>query len=164
MFNPPARSGLAPSHPQGRLASLRKETRYHPPVYICPVCNREVPHPVKRKCPDGHVLWDDRLMASTVERPAGIAFVRAFLACLAIAAAIIAGRFFVAEKTVAHILGLTLVIFIAAGIVALMRALTWQRRGGPVSRLVPHAVGAGLGRLLAGGGMLAIGFILGMQR
>jgi hypothetical protein len=91
-------------------------------------------------------------------------FGKAFLGCLAIVALIILSRFFVAEKTVGHVLGMALVFFIAVAVVALLRALKWKRQGGPVTRLAPRAFGTGLGCILAGGGLLAIGFALDMIR
>jgi len=157
---PPDPLGTLPSHP--KAWPLRGVKRYHPPVYICPYCNHLVPHPVNRKCPNGHALFDGRIMGSTNEQPAAKAFVRTFLACLGIVALVILSRFFLPEKTVGHILGMILVFMIAAGIVALLRALKWKRQGIPVARLVPRALGTGFGCILAGGGLLALGFALQM--
>lgn len=131
-------------------------------MWICPVCNQLVPDPVNRKCPNGHGLSDPLVLGSTIENTLGKSFIRAFLSCLAIAVLAILSRFFVPEKTVGHILGMILVFLIAIGVVALLRALKWKRQGGPVTRLVPRALGTGLGCILAGGGLLAIGFALQM--
>lgn len=133
---------------------------YHRPVYICPVCNQLVPNPVKGKCPNGHGLFDGNIMASTREQPAGRAFVIAVLIGLGITALVILSRFFFPEKNVAHMMGLTLVFFIAFGVFVLLRGMKWRRTGGPVARLAPRAFGAGLGYLLTGAGLLALGFAL----
>ena len=130
-------------------------------MYICPVCNQLVPNPVKGKCPNGHGLFDGNIMASTREQPAGRAFVTAVLVGLAIAALVILSRFFLPEKYVAHMTGMTLVFFIAFGIFVLLRGMKWRRTGGPVARLAPRAFGAGLGYILTGAGLLALGFALG---
>lgn len=133
---------------------------YYLPVWICPVCNQLVPNPVRRKCPNGHGLADPMVLGFTAEQTAGKSFVKAFLLCLGIVALIILSRLFVPEKTLGHIIGMILVFFAAFGVVALLRAFKWKRQGGPVVRLAPRALGTGLGCILAGGGLLAIGFAL----
>lgn len=102
------------------------------------------------------------VLGFTTEQSAGKSFVKAFLICIAAAVLVILSRLFVPEKTLGHVLGLVLVFFIAFGVVALLRALKWKRQGGPVLGLVPRAFGTGLGCVLAGGGLLAIGFALAM--
>jgi hypothetical protein len=159
-LNPPARSGLLPSHP--KEWPLRSESSMMPGMWICADCNQLVPNPVNRKCPNGHAMADLLILGATVENTFGKSFLRAFLIALGIAALIILSRFFLPEKTVGHILGMALVFMTAVGVVALLRALKWKRQHGPVSRLVPRALGTGLGCILAGGGLLAIGFVLGM--
>jgi hypothetical protein len=131
-------------------------------MWICLVCNQLVPNPVNRKCPNGHGLSDLLILGSTVENTVGKSFLRAFLISLGIVALMILSRAFLPEKTVGHILGMALVFITAVGVVALLRALKWKRGRGPVTRLVPRALGTGLGCILAGGGLLAIGFVLGM--
>ncbi len=133
-------------------------------MWICPYCNTAVPNPVNRKCPNGHGLADPIVLGFTVEQTASKSFIKAFLICLAAAVLVILSRSFLPEKTVGHVLGMALVFFIAVGVVALLRALKWKRQGGPVTRLAPRALGTGLGCLVAGGGLLALGFGLDMIR
>jgi len=133
-----------------------------PRMWICTTCNQTVPNPVKSRCPNGHAMVELLMLGSTVENTLGKSFLRSFLISLGIAAIMILSRAFLPEKTVGHILGMALVFITAVGVVALLRALKWRRQRGPVTRLVPRALGIGLGFVLVGGGLLAIGFVLGM--
>jgi hypothetical protein len=133
-----------------------------PRMWICPDCNQLVPSPVNRKCPNGHALFDGRILSPAREQSFGRAFVTAAGVCLGIAILIVGSRLFFPDAAVGHVLGLTLVAFIVAGVVGLLRGLRWKRQGGPVSRLAPRAFGMALGCILAGGGLLAIGFALGL--
>lgn len=132
-------------------------------MWICPYCNQLVPNPVNRKCQNGHGLFDGRIFSSTVEQSAAKSFFKAFLVCLGILAAVTGINALIPS----HPLGTNgaaypLVIFIVAGISALLRALSWKRQGGPVTRLVPRAVGTGLACLLAGAAPFAAGVALGL--
>jgi hypothetical protein len=131
-------------------------------MWICPYCNQLVPNPVNRKCPNGHAMEELLILGWTVENTLGKSFLRAFLISLGIAVLIMLSRFFLPEKTVGHSLGMALVFITSVGVVALWRALKWKRQGGPVTRLIPRAVGTGLGYILVGGGLLATGFAIGM--
>ncbi|MGB9069397.1 MAG: hypothetical protein WCC21_12590 [Candidatus Acidiferrales bacterium] len=133
-----------------------------PRMWICPDCNQLVPSPLKGKCPNGHALWDGGILSPTREQSVGRAFIMAAGICLVIAILIVGSRVVFPEAAVGHVLGLTLVAFIVAGIVGLLRGLRWKRKGGPASRLAPRAFGMALGCILAGGGLLAIGFALGL--
>jgi hypothetical protein len=145
------------------MAAARQK-RYDLAVWICPDCNQLVPSPVNRKCPKGHALFDGRIMSFTSEQSFGRAFFMAVGVCLGIAILIVGSRLVFPEPAVGHVLGLTLVAFIVAGIVGLLRGLRWKRQGGPVSRLAPRAFGMALGCILAGGGLLTLGFALGLAR
>jgi hypothetical protein len=133
-----------------------------PRMWICPDCNQLVPSPVKRKCPNGHALWDGGILSPTREQSVGRAFIMAAGICLLIAILIVGSRVVFPEAAVGHVLGLALVAFIVAGIVGLLRGCRWKSQGGPVSRLAPRAFGMALGCILAGAGLLAIGFALGL--
>jgi hypothetical protein len=131
-------------------------------VYICPQCNQLVPDPVKRKCPRGHLLSDRHLLGSTREQSFGASFFNTLIACVVI---------FLATTAVLALLkkpsssaGYILVVFIAAGILALFRGLKWKRQGGPVARLVPRATGMAVACILAGGALFVLGLALGLIR
>ena len=132
-------------------------------MWICPDCNQLVPNPVKRKCPKGHALFDGRMMAFTTEQSAAKSFLNAFLVCLGILVAVTGINALIPSHPLGkNAAGYPLVAFIVAGILALLRALTWKRQGGPVARLVPHAVGTGLACLFAGAAPFAAGIALGL--
>jgi hypothetical protein len=163
MLNPPARSGLAPSHP--KAWPLCGGKCMIPRMWICPICNQLVPNPANRKCQNGHALFDGNIFSFTVEQSAGKAFLNAFLVCLGILVAVTS----INALMPSHPLGRNgaaypLVVFIVAGIVALLRGLKWKRQGGPVARLVPRAVGTGLACLLTGALPFAAGIALGLIR
>ena len=160
----PARLGTSPSRPEVWLAPLyAKETRYHVRVWICPDCNKLVPNPVNRTCPNGHALFDGRIMSFTTEQSAAKSFLNAFLVCLGILVAVATLNALIPGQPLGkNALGYPLVAFIVAGVVALMRGLKWKRQGGPVARLVPHAVGTGLACVLAGAAPFAAGIALGL--
>jgi hypothetical protein len=145
------------------LLRCAKETRYHVRVWICPDCNQLVPNPVKRKCPNGHALFDGRIMASTTEQSAAKSFLSAFLVCLGILVAVAGLNALIPGQPLGkNALGYPLVAFIVAGVVALLRGLKWKRQGGPVARLVPRAIGTGLAYIIAGAAPFAAGIALGL--
>jgi hypothetical protein len=122
-----------------------------PRMWICPDCNQLVPNPVNRKCPNGHGLFDGKIFSFTEEQSGAKAFVNAFLVCLVIFVAVTSANALLPGHPLGkNAAGYPLVIFAAFGISALFRAWKWKRQGGPVLRLVPRAVGTGLGSLLAG--------------
>jgi hypothetical protein len=160
-FNPPTRSGLPPSHP--KAWPLTRQKGYHHPVWICPECNQPVPSPVNRKCPNGHALFDGRIMAFTSEQSVLRAFFSAILVCLGILAAVTGINALIPGQPLGkNAAGYPLIAFIVAGILALLRALKWKRQGGPVARLVPRAVGIGFACLLAGAAPFVAGIALGL--
>jgi hypothetical protein len=131
-------------------------------MWICPVCNQLVPNRVKRKCPNGHLLFDMNTLGPTTEKPALRSFVNEVLVCLGVFVAVTSINDFVPSKPLGNALGYALVFLMAYGVVALMRAFKWRRKGGALLRLVPRAAGIGLGCLLAGGGLFALGSALGL--
>ena len=134
-------------------------------MWICATCNQLVPNPVNRKCPNGHGLFDGNIFSSTVEQSAGKAFLNAFLVCVAIFVAVTSINALIPSHPFGkNAAGYPLVIFIVAGIIALLRARKWTRQGGPVARLVPRAFGTGLACLLTGAGTFAAGIALGLMR
>lgn len=128
-------------------------------MWICPYCNQPVPNPANRKCPNGHGLFDARIMGSTVEKTAGKSFIAALLTCLALAVAVTSINGLWPSGPLRGALGYVLVAFIAFGVVALLRGLKWKRQGGPVVRLAPRAFGTGAGCIAAGAGLFTLGFV-----
>ena len=131
-------------------------------MYICTQCNQLVPDPVKGKCPRGHLLTDRHSFGATRELSFGASFLKALGVCIAI---------FLATTAVLALLkkpgssaGYVLIAFIVAGILALSRALKWKRQGGAVARLAPRATGMAVACILAGGGIFALGLVLGLIR
>jgi len=125
-------------------------------VWICPECNQLVPNPVNRKCPNGHGLFDGRIMASTKEQSFMASFFNAIIASVVFVVAASSAGALLAKSNTAWV-GFALIGVIAAGITGFIRALKWKRQGGAVLRLVPRAYGMALGCILAGGGLFAIG-------
>jgi hypothetical protein len=122
-----------------------------------------VPNPVNRKCPNGHGLFDGKIFSSTVEQSAAKAFINAFLVCLGIFVAVTSVNALIPSHPFGkNAAGYPLVIFIVFGISALLRARKWKRQGGAVARLVPRAVGTGLGSLVAGVVPLVAGVAFGL--
>jgi len=115
-----------------------------------------VPNPVNRKCPNGHGLFDGRIIGSTKEQSFAGSFFNAIIACVVILlAAGAAGALF--SKSNTAWVGYTLLAFVAAGILGFLRGRKWKRQGGAVLRLVPRANGMALGCILAGAGLFAVG-------
>ena len=133
-------------------------------MWICPLCNQLEPNPVNRKCRNGHGLADATIFAvATVEKPAWKAFINAALVCIGVTIAVAVGNALIPGQPLGkNALGYPLVFFMALGVVALRRAFKWSRQGGPVTRLVPRAVGMGLGCILTGAGLFALGLNLGL--
>lgn len=133
-----------------------------PRMWICPDCNQLVPNPVKGTCPNGHALFDGRILGSTTEQSFTGAFINALIACVVIFG-LVAGLGAVLAKTSATTFdAATLVAFIVAGVVALLRGLKWKRQGGPVVRLAPRAFGMATACILAGAAPFAAGIALGL--
>lgn len=169
-----AREGKA-AFPQGIAAFIfqtrprrRKKRRYAAQssmmarMWVCPACNQIVPNPVNRKCPNGHALSELALLGFTTEKPLGPAFIRGFLFSAGIAALVAFSGAFVPKDEVLNMLGYTLFALGAIGVFIIWQGFKWKRRGGAVARLVPRAVGTGLGCLIAGGGLFAVGMALGL--
>jgi hypothetical protein len=124
-------------------------------MYICPQCNQLVPNPVARKCPRGHLLYDQHLLGSTREQSFWASFFNTLIACVVIFLATTAALALL--KKSGSSAGYILVAFIVAGILVLFRGLKWKRQGGAVARLVPRATGMAVACILAGGGLFALG-------
>ena len=131
-------------------------------MYICRQCNQPVPHPVERKCPRGHLLYDRHLLGATREQSFGASFFNALIACVVIFLVTTAALALL--KKPGSSAGYVLVAFIVAGILVLFRGLKWKRQGGAVARLVPRATGMAVACILAGGGLFAVGIALNLIR
>lgn len=131
-------------------------------MWICPICNQLVPNPVNRKCPNGHGLFDGRIMGNTKEQSFTAAFFNTLIACVVMFAAITGLGALLTKTPAATFAGLTLVTFIVVGILGFLRGRTWARQGGPVARLVPRANGMAAACVLAGGASFAAGIALGL--
>jgi hypothetical protein len=114
-------------------------------MWICPDCNSLVPNPIRKKCPNGHGLFDGGICSSTSETSTGAAFLNAFLICLALAGAAVLDRSLYTTQPVSYILTAALFIFLAAGLTGFVRGMKWRGQGGPVMRLVPRANGMAMG-------------------
>ena len=125
-------------------------------MWICPECNQLVPNPVNKKCPNGHGLFDGRIIGSTKEQSFAASFFNAIIACVVILVAAGAAGALLSKSNTAYV-GFALIAFVAAGILGFLRGRKWKRQGGAVLRLVPRANGMALGCILAGGGLFAIG-------
>jgi len=121
-----------------------------PRMWICPVCNQLVPNPVKRKCPNGHGLFDGRIFGSCKQQSFAASFFNTLFACVLIFAAVAAFATLLPKTSPTSLNGATLAAFIVVGIGGFLRGRKWARQGGPVVRLVPRANGMAAGCILAG--------------
>ena len=133
-------------------------------MWICTACNQLVPDPVRRKCPNGHILFDWSILAPTKDLPAVKSFFNALLICLGVVVAVTSINALVPSKPFGNALGYVLVFFIAFGIVVLRRGRKWKRQGGPVARLAPLTLGIALGCIFTGAGMFALGITVNLIR
>ena len=119
-------------------------------MYICPICNAEVPDPVDRKCRNGHGLFDGRIAGTTQELSFVAAFVWALVIGLALTALTGALKYVLPASTFGAVSAGLLVAFIIVGVTAILRGFKWLRQGGPVRRLASRAFGTGIGCLCCG--------------
>lgn len=131
-------------------------------MWVCPVCNQLVPNPVKRKCANGHGLFDGRIFASTKEVSFTSSFFSALTACVIIFIAVAALGTLLAKTSASALDASLLLAFVVFGFFGFLRARKWSRQGGPVARLVPRAYGMAAGCALAGGVPFAIGIMHGL--
>ncbi len=121
-----------------------------PRMWICPICNQLVPNPVKRKCPNGHGLFDGRIFGSCKQQSFVAAFLNTLFACVLIFAAVAAFATLLPKTSARSLNGATLAAFIVVGVVGFLRGRKWVRQGGPVARLVPRANGMAAGCIFMG--------------
>jgi hypothetical protein len=130
-------------------------------MWICPDCNTLAPNPVKKKCINGHPLWNGHIMGPTREQSFGTAFITAFIVALLVFLAALAASRFRPDIIGPDNIRLWVPAMIAAcGLDGLWHGRAWSRRQ-PSRRLAPRAFGMGCGCLAAAAASLAVGGVLG---
>jgi hypothetical protein len=127
-------------------------------MHICPICNTAVPHPVNRKCPNGHGLFEGLVLGTTEEKSAAASFLSALLWCLGVTVAVASINGLWPASPLHDKLVWFFIFYVAFGVLAILRGLKWRRAGGPVARLAPRAFGTGAGAIATTLLLLGVGF------